>query len=160
MKDVIKKWWFWLIILLMIIIIGFGILILIALLNIGNIENLSKDIKEIYNDATLYSSGDNCSLILEIHNFDNEKNKNEYSKIINKIKTSLSNGELEGYDELVEISYLNSKGKSEVLMVKTVYELPEFDLKDSTNYIKFDEYKSSVENLTNSNKSLMDILFK
>lgn len=141
-KNFYQKWWFWVILLIMICVIGFGLLVAVALLNMGDIYDLTSDIKKIYQDANLYSSVDDSTLMLEWHNFDSEKNKNEMNTIINKIKTSLSDGDLNGYNKLIEIAYLNSGDKQEVLLTKTVYTLPDFNIESNDEYILFSEYKS------------------
>lgn len=147
MKDLIKKWWFWVILLAIVIVIGFTVIVIIGF-NIvkGDFGELAIEIQEIYEDATIYSSAGNNTLVLELNNWDNEYN-NKLSQIINIVKTKVNNNELQAYTKFITLSYIKSSEKENVLFVKTTYNLPDFTEENTKDYIDFEEYQNLYKTL-------------
>lgn len=142
MKDLIKKWWLWLIVAIIIFIISLTIIVCVGYSTIkGEVENLAKEIQEIYSDATLYSSAGRNSLTLELLNFDNERDSKKQEEINNIIKTKKNNGELNEFNKLITLSYMNSNGKSNQLLMRTIVNLDEFTIESQESYILFKEYE-------------------
>jgi len=153
MKDLIKKWWFWVIILITILIIGFVTVICMGF-NIlrGEVGNLAIEIQDIYQDATLYSSAGRNTLILELLNYNNEEDSIKHEKIISIIKSAKNNGKLSEFSKLITLSLIDSNGKSNQLLIKTVINLDEFTIESQESYILYKEY----EDLFNKYNNAMD----
>lgn len=150
-KDFYKKWWFWAIILVIVIIITFTILMIEAFdLIKGEIGDLSTEIKNISENATVYSSSGRGILYIELRNWSNDKNSNELRQIIETVRRKVNNQELHGYEKFVTLAYLESNNKEEALIMRTAYNLPDFtkDEDNSKNYIIFEEYEALFDTLS------------
>ncbi len=143
MKEIIKKWWFWLILLGIIIVIGFTIIMMMAFNMIkGEVGDLAIQIQNIYEDATIYASAGNNTLILELDNWNNNYS-DELSRMIEIVKNKINNNELKSYSKFVTLAFIENNGKENALLVKTTYNIPEFtkNEEESKPYILFDEYQ-------------------
>lgn len=150
MKDIIKKWWFWLIILAIIIVIGITIIMLKAFdMALGEVEKLAIEIQNIYEDATIYSSAGENTLVLELNNWSNS-NTEELNKIINTVKNKIKDNKLQSYSKFVTLAYLESSNKENVLFIKTTYNLPDFTKEEELEYIMFSEYQDLYKTLSNT----------
>ena len=130
-----------------VIVIGFTIIMIMAFNMIkGEVGDLAIQIQDIYEDATIYSSAGNNTLVLELDNW-----KNEYSdklpKIIEVVKNKINNNELQLYSKFVTLTFIESGGKGNVLFVKTIYNLPDFTNEVTNEYIDFEEYQSLNDTL-------------
>lgn len=146
-----KKWWFWLMILAMVLIIS-GTLIIMKGFSIvlDEIGTLAIDIQNIYEDATVYTSAGDNTIIIELRNW-NDDYSDELEKIAQTVKSKINRGELSSYSKLVMITYIEVDNIEEALFVRSEYDIPEFEMiQESQQYIAFDEY----ENLLNSLKNL------
>lgn len=146
-----KKWWFWLMILAMVLIIS-GTLIIMKGFSIvlDEIGTLAIDIQNIYEDATVYTSAGDNTIIIELRNW-NDDYSDELEKIGQTVKSKINRGELSSYSKLVMITYIEVDNIEEALFVRSEYDIPEFEMiQESQQYIVFDEY----ENLLNSFKNL------
>lgn len=154
MKDLVKKWWFWVIILIIILIIGFVTVICMGF-NIlrGEVGDLAIEIQNIYQDATLYSSTGRNSLILELLNYDNEEDSIKREKIINIIKSKKNNGGLSEFNKLITLSFVDSNGKSNQLLIKTIINLDEFTIESQESYILYKEYEDLFDKYNNAMNS-------
>lgn len=148
-KEIYKKWWFWIIILAIVIIISFTLIMLKAF-NIvkGETGELAIEIQNIYEDATVYSSAGGRTLIVELRNWHNEYT-DELNNIINVIRNRIKNGELQSYEELVTLSYIESSDKEEALFIRMSYSLPDFiqNKAETKEYIVFEEYEELFDTL-------------
>ena len=148
-KNFYKKWWFWGIILTIIIIVCFTSIVLLGFSVISDeVTKLGLDIKEISEDAIVYSSSEEDTLIIELRNWSND-NAEEMNKIIAVVKNRISNGELQSYSKLVTLAYLESNDTPEVLFIKNEYNIPEFTQieDDSKTYILYTEYQELFNTL-------------
>ena len=148
-KNFYKKWWFWLIILAIIIIICFTSILMVDLSTVlDEVGKLGIDIQEIYEDATVYSSAGENTLIIELRNWSND-NTEKMNQIITVVKNRISNGELQSYTKLITLAYLGSNNTAEVLFVKNEYNIPEFtQIEDNSKvYILYTEYKELFDTL-------------
>lgn len=150
-KTFYKKWWFWVIVLAIVIIIAFTILMTRAFdLVKGEIGDLSIEIKNISENATVYSPSGRGILYIELRNWSSDNNSDELKQIIETVKRKVNNQELHGYEKFVTLAYLESSNKKEALIMRTSYNLPDFtkDKEDSKNYIIFEEYESLFNTLS------------
>ena len=138
-----KNWWFWVIILAIIIIVCFTSIVALRFSIILNeVKELGRDIKEISEDVTVYSSAEENTLIIELRNWSND-NAEEMNQIITVVKNRVSDGELQSYTKLITLAYLKSNDTPEVLLIKNEYNIPEFTQieDDSNTYILYAEYQ-------------------
>lgn len=151
MKELIKKWWFWIIILIIIITISFtGIMCMAFNVIKGEVADLAKEIQNIYPDATLYSSAGRNTLVLELLNYDNERDATKQEEIINIIKSKKGNGELEEFTKIITLTFINSGGKSNALLSKTKINLKEFTIESQESYILYKEYEELFNKYSNA----------
>lgn len=150
-KTFYKKWWFWVIILATVVIIAFTILMIKAfdLVN-GETGDLFTEIRNISENATVYSSSGRGVLYIELRNWSNDENANELKQIIETVKRKVNNQELHGYEKFVTLTYLENNEKDEALIMRTSYNLPDFtkDEEDSKSYIIFEEYEALFNTLS------------
>lgn len=147
-KALYKKWWFWLIIFGIVVLICFTVILLRAFnIVLDEVGILGGEIKSIYSDATVYSSADSNTLIIELRNWSND-NTEEMNQIVNVVKDKINNGELSSYNKLITLAYLESSGKNEVLFIRNSYKLPDFTQSEETKeYIDFQEYQNLYDTL-------------
>lgn len=151
-KDsILKKWWFWLILLMIVVVIAFVVIMWRAFsIVLDEIGTLAIDIQNIYEDATVYTSAGDNTIIIELRNW-NDDYSDELEKIGQTVKSKINRGELSSYSKLVMITYIEVDNIEEALFVRSEYDIPEFEMiQESQQYIVFDEY----ENLLNSFKNL------
>lgn len=140
-KSIFQRWWFYLLIVVILLIISIGpIMIILGDDKNDEIDNISKEIKEIYTEATLYTSYNGKTLYIELNNYDTNKNGQQLTDILKTIKEKIKNSEFSQYDKLITIAFINSNNKDGNLIIKTVYKLPDLKIEESKNYIDFDEY--------------------
>ena len=147
-KKFYKKWWFWVIIAIIIIVCFTSIVMLGFSIILDEVGKLGRDIKEISEDATVYSSAGEDTLIIELRNWSND-NTEKMNQIITVVKNRISNGELQSYSKLITLAYLESNDTSEVLFIKNEYNIPEFTQieDDSKTYILYTEYQELFNTL-------------
>lgn len=145
-----KKWWFWLIILAIVLIISFTLIMWKAFSTaFDEISVLAIDVQNVYEDATVYTSAGDNTIIIELRNWSNDYTE-ELKKIVDIVKTKIGNGELQQYSKLITLTYLESNNIEEVLFVKDVYNIPEFTQAEETKqYIIFDEYENLINSFSN-----------
>lgn len=144
-----KKWWFWLIILIIVVLISFTLIMWKAFSTaFDEVYLLAIDVQNVYEDATIYTSAGDNSIIIELRNYSND-NAEELSEIITIVKDRINNGELQQYSQLITLTYLESNDIQEALFIKDVYNIPEFTLKEDTKeYIIFDEYEDLIDSFS------------
>ena len=150
--SIFKKWWFWLIILATVIIIAFTTIMMKAFSIVKDeIGSLAIDIQNVYEDATIYTSAGENTIIIELRNWNNDYAE-ELNQIINIVKSKISNGELQQYSKLMTLTYLESNDIEEVLFIKDVYNLPQFtkDEQETKRYIAFEEYEDLLNTFDNT----------
>lgn len=141
--SILKKWWLWLIVLAIVIIIAFTTIMIKAFSIVKDeIGSLAIDVQSIYEDATIYTSAGENTIIIELRNWSNDYAE-ELNQIINIVKSKISNGELQQYSKLVTLTYLKSNDIEEVLFIRDTYNLPQFtkDEQETKRYIAFEEYE-------------------
>lgn len=154
-KKIHQKWWFWSVI--MIIVITLIIIVVISKKTSGESE-IATQIKNIYKDATLYSSTERKQLILKIQNHEDIKNTEKPMQLINIIKNN-SKETLKNYEKLIVFSYLQSDEKQTII---DVYSMPDFTLQKHNTYIKFEEYEelfNTLKETTNSYTGLFNSIY-
>lgn len=149
-KPIYKKWWFWLIILAIVLIISFTLIMWKAFSTaFDEISILAIDVQNVYEDATIYTSAGNNTIIIELRNWSNDYSE-ELNEIVNIVKSKINNGELQQYDKLMTLTYLGSNNIEEALFIKDVYNIPEFTQAEETKqYIIFEEYEDLIDSFSN-----------
>ena len=154
-KNFYKKWWFWVIILAIIIIVCFTTIIILGFsIVLDEVGKLAIDIQSIYEDATVYSSAGENTLVIELRNWSND-NAEELNQIIDTVKSRINNGQLQSYAKLITLAYLESNDTPEVLFIKNEYIIPEFTQieNDSKTYILYSEYQDLYNTLNETMNS-------
>lgn len=150
-KAIFQKWWFCLLIVVILLIISISSTIII----LGNkknneIDNISKEIKNIYGEATLYTSYYEKAIYIELNNYDTNQNSQQLTNILTTIKEKIKNSEFSQYDKLITLAFINSSNKEEGLIIRTVYNLPDLKIEEAKEYIDFDEYSNLFEKYNNA----------
>ncbi len=146
-KKLFVKWWFWLILLAIVIIVGLTIIMVMAFnLTRGEADVLSTKIQSIHEDAKIYNSIMDRTLILELNNWDNQDNE-KLEKIFGIMKEEISEGKLQSYDRLITLSYIKSSSKDDALFIKQIYILPSFVNESTIEYVNFNDYQSMYNTL-------------
>lgn len=145
-----KKWWFWLIILAIVLVISFTLIMWKAFSTaFDEISVLAIDVQNVYEDATIYTSAGDNTIIIELRNWSNDYSE-ELNEIVDIVKSKINNGELQQYSKLITLTYLESNNIEEALFVKDVYNIPEFTQAEETkHYIIFDEYENLINSFSN-----------
>lgn len=152
-----KKWWFWLMILAMVLIIS-GTLIIMKGFSIvlDEIGTLAIDIQNIYEDATVYTSAGDNTIIIELRNWDNDYS-DKLNDIIDIVKAKIDKGELSQYSKLITLAYLTGS-ETEDLLIKHTHSIPDFtEAEETKQYIAFSEYQELYNNYEDSMKLLNSI---
>lgn len=145
-----KKWWFWLIILAIVLIISFTLIMWKAFSTaFDEISVLAIDVQNVYEDATIYTSAGNNTIIIELRNWSNDYLE-KLNEIVNIVKAKINNGELQQYSKLITLTYLESNNIEEALFIKDEYNIPEFTQAEETKqYIVFEEYENLINSFSN-----------
>lgn len=153
-----KKWWFWLIILAIVIIISGTLIIMRGFsITLDEVGRLAIDVQNIYDDATVYTSAGDNTIVIELRNWDNDYVET-LNKIIEAVKNKINNGELHQYSKLVTLTYLTSN-EIEDLFIRDVYNIPDFTKEEETKqFIAFSEYQELYNNYEES-MQLLDSIF-
>lgn len=149
-KPFYSKWWFWLIMLIIVIVISITVIIWKAFsITLDEVGTLAIEVQNVYEDATIYTSAGENTLIIELRNYSNDYVE-ELNEIINIIKNKINNGELQQYSQLITLTYLESNDIEEALFIKDVYNIPEFTQAEETKqYIIFEEYEDVINSFSN-----------
>lgn len=153
-----KKWWFWLIILAIVIIISGTFIIMKGFsIVLDEVSSLAIDVQNIYEDATIYTSAGDNTIVIELRNWDNDYVET-LNKIIETVKNKINNGELQQYSKLMTLTYLTSN-ETEDLFIRDVYNIPDFTKAEETKqFIAFSEYQELYNNYEDS-MQLLDSIF-
>ena len=145
-----KKWWFWLIILAIVLIISFTLIMWKAFSTaFDEVSVLAIDVQNVYEDATIYTSAGDNTIIIELRNWSNDYSE-ELNEIVGIVKSKINNGELQQYSKLITLTYLESNNIEEALFIKDEYNIPEFTQAEETKqYIVFDEYETLINSFSN-----------
>ena len=153
-----KKWWFWLIILAIVIIISGTFIIMKGFsIVLDEVSSLAIDVQNIYEDATIYTSAGDNTIVIELRNWDNDYVET-LNKIIEAVKNKINNGELQQYSKLMTLTYLTSN-ETEDLFIRDVYNIPDYTKAEETKqFIAFSEYQELYNNYEDS-MQLLDSIF-
>lgn len=153
-----KKWWFWLIILAIVIIISGTFIIMKGFsIVLDEVSSLAIDVQNIYEDATIYTSAGDNTIVIELRNWDNDYVET-LNKIIEAVKNKINNGELQQYSKLMTLTYLTSN-ETEDLFIRDIYNIPDFTKAEETKqFIAFSEYQELYNNYEDS-MQLLDSIF-
>lgn len=161
-KTFYKKWWFWLIILATVIVIGITIIMTTALfLATEGIHKVAREVQEVDNEATVYTSAGENTIIVEIPNYTDDE-KLTKKETIKKVLTKYANndeGILSNYSKAVICTRINSDTNIEDYFLTTeVYELPSMTEKNELSdiYIDFVEYTKQSLKITSSNSNISE----
>ena len=149
-KKVYQKWWFWVCIIL--VICSISSVVIVSLIKVRSKNNIFIDIQKQVNNInehySIYMTDDKLVLLGENLNKDNQTGLQEIIKIIKEnIDTTFKN-----YTTLICIDFMESSGKENELVLKQVYNLPDFTQKENYSYINFDSY----DELYNTYEDTMD----
>ena len=149
-KKVYQKWWFWVCIIL--VICSISSVVIVSLIKVRSKNNIFIDIQKQVNNInehySIYMADDKLVLLGENLNKNNQTGLQEIIKIIKEnIDTTFKN-----YTTLICIDFMESSGKENELVLKQVYNLPDFTQKENYSYINFDSY----DELYNTYEDTMD----
>lgn len=101
----------------------------------NNIDSLKLEINKIFEYAHLYlSNGD--TILLYVENYENDRDTEKLSQIMDLLKSSIEKGKFNKFKKLEVITYLSENE----LMIKDIYNLPEFDKEYHKSYVDFEKY--------------------
>lgn len=162
-KNFYQKWWFWLCMFLIAIVISFTIIMMVGYnLAIGGISQVALAVQSLDNEAIVYSSAGDNTVIVEIPNYTETSKKQTKENIIDLIKTFASNnGELSNYSKFILITKTNYDDMEveDYFYITEVYSLPDMtqDTEASKTYIDFialsNEFSNSSDNVDNTTDS-------
>mgnify|MGYP005796093057 CR=1 FL=1 len=153
-KAFYQKWWFWLIILAISVVVGFIIIMGIAFNFVTTgINEVALSIQKIDNEATVYTSAGQNTIVIEIPNYTDETKKDKEEAIISLLKEYSSDSEtLSDYSKVILCEKINSDNNIKNYFLTTkVYLLPNMneDVEQEEIYIDFVEYtKQSLSTTT------------
>lgn len=156
-KKLHQKWWFWVCIVLIVLIVGFVSIMLVAFNTaISGIGGVAMQIQDISENATLYTSAGNNTLILQINHF-NELKDGDLNKMIDIIKVNTSTT-FSNYSKFITLSYIdNDEGQENYLLLIKEYSIPDFVEIQSLNYIDYSKYEEIFQNYSNTMNLLNSI---
>lgn len=133
MKKLFVKWWSWLIIFAIVVVLGI-ITVNVVVLNLSSkgIHEVARSIQLIDNEAILYSSSGENTIIIEV----NDSSKERIKQMENVISSYTgSNKTLSNYSKC--IFYIQTNIENNTFLVKNVYTLPnmEQDTKNEKIYM-------------------------
>lgn len=114
--------------------------------NNASIDELEKEMKEIYSDLTVYSSANKEILFLELNNWNNSYSE-KLSKIINILKSKLNEEDFKSYKKFTTITHITNNDKENYLLLENTYNIPEFTEDTKKQYIVFEEYEDLYNTL-------------
>lgn len=119
----------------------------------NNIDSLKLEINKIFEDAHLYlSNGD--TILLYVENYENDRDTEKLSQIMDLLKSSIEKGKFNKFKKLEVITYLS---KNE-LMIKDIYNLPEFDKEYHKSYVDFEKYTELYNDYMNGTELLNEFI--
>lgn len=151
-KKLYQKWWFWVCIVIITLIVGFVLIMMVGfLVATSGIHIVAKEVQNIDNEATVYTSAGNNTVVVEIPNYSDSTKKDKMEKIEDVIKKySNEDGILNDYSNFVLITKMNLNNKEDYFYNVDTYSLPSMtrDEDKSKIYIDFVEY--TKESLSSS----------
>lgn len=152
-----KKWWFWLCIVLVVIIISFTIIMIVGYnMAAGGIGRVARTIQSIDNEAVVYSSAGDNTVVVEIPNYKDETKKDKKENIINSIKAfAKKNRELNTYSKFVLITKTGTEDNPEYFCSTTIYNLPNMTENSalSKTYVDFVEITKVYANISSTSNN-------
>lgn len=121
------------------------------------VNEIAKEVKNKYKDATLYICEEEKTIYLEYRNMDLESDTNIQAEVMEVI-TKNTNTIFKDYEKLIILAYINSNGTND-LVIRDVYNLPTFKKEqDSERHIEFSKYEDMYNTLNESQKLLTEII--
>lgn len=147
-KKLYQKWWFWVCIVLIVLIVGFTSIVMVGFsITTSGISGVARQIQDISENATLYSSAGDNTLILQIDHYDKLKN-GDLKKMLDVIKAN-TNTTLSNYSKFIVLNYFdNDDGQEDYMLLIKEYSLPDFTEIQNLNYIDYYMYEEMYENYT------------
>ena len=157
-KKLYQKWWFWVCIVLLTLIVGSVLIMMVGFkIATSGISEVAMTVQSIDNEATVYSSAGNNTIVVEIPNYTDDTKKSKKENIENIIKDYCNyNGILSNYSKFVLITKINSDNKENYFYNINVYDLPSMveDIEKSKVYLDFVEFtKESLGSTTTSSSN-------
>lgn len=154
-KKVYQKWWFWVCIVLLALIMGFVLIMMVGFkIATSGISEVAMTIQNIDNEATVYSSAGNNTVVVEIPNYTDNTKKDKKENIENTIKNYCNtNGILSNYSKFILITKINSDNKENYFYNINVYDLPSMVKNEEESKIYLDFVEFTKESLGNSTTS-------
>lgn len=149
-KKLYQKWWFWVCIVLIVLMIGFTSIVMIGFnIATSGISGVARQVQDISENATLYSSAGNNTLVLQINHCNNLKD-GDLAKMLDIIKTN-SNTTFSNYSRFITLNYFDSDdGQENYMLLIKEYSMPDFSEIQSLNYIDFALYEEVMENYSDA----------
>lgn len=143
-KKLYQKWWFWICIVLVVLIISFTIIMVIGFNTaISGISGVAKQIQDVSDNTTLYSSAGDNILILQINYFDKLKD-GDLKKIFDIIKSNIDTT-FSNYSKLVVLNYIDVENQEIPMLMFKEYSMPDLAETKEITYVDINLYKEAVE---------------
>lgn len=147
-KKLYQKWWFWVCIVLIVLIISFTAIMMVGFfVATSGISGVAKQIQNISENTTLYSSAGNNTLILQIDHFDKLKD-GDLKEMINIIKDN-SNTTFENYSKFIILNYIDVESQEAPMLLIKEYSMPDFIETKELTYIDYNIYENTMNGYTN-----------
>lgn len=142
-----QKWWFWVCIVLLALIVSFVIIMLIDFyFSTNGINEVAQAIQEIDNEATIYTSAGNNTIVVEIPN-GNEINGKQAENIGYTIKKYVDNGTLSNYSKFIVI--IKTTLSDKINIYTSTYELSNMSCIENNSYINTNDIVETFYNNLN-----------
>ena len=143
-KKLYQKWWFWVCIVLLALIVGFVIIMAIAFSTVtSGISGVAIQIQNISENATLYSSAGDNTLILQIDHFD----KLEDGKLEEMFDIIRANNDsiFSNYSKFIIFNYIDIETQENPMLLIKEYNMPDLKETKELTYVDFNLYEEAVE---------------
>lgn len=144
-----QKWWFWVVLLIIVLIIAVSIVLVVSIKQAteNGLSGIAYQIQQVYDDATLYGSAGENTLILELKHYNSEEQKT-LKGIFDIIKENYDT-ELNSYSKLIVFTFLDSDEQNNNLLLVRTVSLPDLKTLDELEYIDYSIYENTMNNYTN-----------
>ena len=143
-KKLYQKWWFWVCIVFLALIVGFVIIMAIAFSTVtSGISGVAIQIQNISENATLYSSAGDNTLILQIDHFD----KLEDGKLEEMFDIIRANNDsiFSNYSKFIIFNYIDIETQENPMLLIKEYNMPDLKETKELTYVDFNLYEEAVE---------------
>lgn len=120
----------------------------------NDIDSLKLEINKIFDDAHLYTSLGDGTILLYVENYEDEQDSEKLSKIMKLLKSNIENGRLNEFKKLEVITYLSENE----LMMKDIYSLPKIEREYNKAYVDYEKYTELFDDYMSGTEALNEFI--